>query len=66
MMSMTFPVTHDVDNYPCISRYPVDEWERDNSLGLTTKCWCQLCRRICAFDMENLEAMRAEAMPDVE
>eukprot|EP00974_Lingulodinium_polyedra_P068699 6653074-Lingulodinium_polyedra.AAC.1 len=39
---MAFPMTHTVKGFPCIAKYPVDEWEAAGAPTMTTKGWAKL------------------------
>ena len=51
---MSFPVTHNLPQFPFISKYPIDEWEALGSPCFSKRSWYKLVMRICKNDMERL------------
>ena len=52
---MAFPMTHLVDGFPGVARYPVDEWEAAGAPIMTVKSWVKLCMRVAMNDLSNLQ-----------
>ena len=52
---MSFPMTHLVDGFPGVARYPVDEWEAAGAPMMTLKSWAKLCMRVSMNDLSNLQ-----------
>ena len=56
-LPICFPMTHIVDGFPGVARYPVDEWERSGAPYFSEKSWCKLCMKIAANDLANLQSV---------
>ena len=54
LIPMSFPVTHNLPEFPFISKYPIDDWEAAGSPCFSKRSWYKLVMRICKNDMEHL------------
>ena len=54
LIPTTFPITHTVPDFPCIARYPVDQWATTGAPCFSTQSWYKLAMRIAHHDMDNL------------
>ena len=54
---MGFPMTHLLDEFPCLARYPIDEWEKSGAPMMTVKSWCKLCMRVARNNLSSLESI---------
>ena len=54
-MPMSFPMTHLVDGFPGVARYPVDKWEAASAPIMSLKSWAKLCMRVAMNDLTNLQ-----------
>eukprot|EP00974_Lingulodinium_polyedra_P017564 1704055-Lingulodinium_polyedra.AAC.1 len=52
---MAFPMTHNVPEFPCIAKYPVDAWEEAGAPWMSTKGWAKLCMKVAEKDLSNLQ-----------
>ena len=55
IIPMAFPMTHLVDGFPGVAKYPVDEWEAAGAPVMTSKSWVKLCMRVAKNDLANLQ-----------
>eukprot|EP00974_Lingulodinium_polyedra_P035106 3372628-Lingulodinium_polyedra.AAC.1 len=58
---MAFPMTHVVEGFPCIAKYPIDECEEAGAPTMTTKGWAKLCLKVAEKDLKNLQNIFAVA-----
>ena len=54
---MSFPMTYLVEGFPCIARYPVDEWIDNGEPYLSTVGWCKLCMKVADRDLTTLHTV---------
>ena len=57
ILPVSFPMTHQLAEFPGVAKYPIDEWEEAGSPMLTVTGWCVLCMKIAEKDMENLHTI---------
>ena len=56
VLPVSFPVTHNIKEFPGVSSYPVDAWEDAGSPMLSVTGWIKLCVRI-AQNMGDLHTI---------
>ena len=54
-LPVMMPMTHHESGFPGVSRYPIDEWEQNNSPMITVAGWCKLAMKIASKDLDNLQ-----------
>ena len=52
---MAFPMTHLLDDFPGVAKYPIDAWEEAGAPAMTSKSWVKLCVRVAQNDLTNLQ-----------
>ncbi len=57
VLPISFPVTHNLPEFPGVSIYPIDAWEEAGSPMLTVVGWVKLCVRISKKNFERLESI---------
>ena len=57
VLPVSFPVTHNVKEFPGVSNYPVDAWEDAGSPMLSVTGWIKLCVRIAKQNMVDLHTV---------
>eukprot|EP00974_Lingulodinium_polyedra_P087970 8530903-Lingulodinium_polyedra.AAC.1 len=51
-----------VEGFPCIAKYPIDEWEDAGAPMMTTNGWAKLCLKVAEKDIKNRQNMRSMSM----
>ena len=54
LIPITFPVTHTMQEFPFISEYPIDKWEKAGKPCFSKRSWYKLVMLICQNDMDSL------------
>ena len=54
LMPVSFPLTHTMDEFPGVARYPVDAWEAADAPMMAATGWTKLCMRIAIKHMGHL------------
>ena len=55
VLPVSFPMTHNLPEFPGIAKYPIDEWEAIGAPYLSVKSWAKLAMHVAKHDMTNLK-----------
>ena len=54
ILPVTYPMTHQLLEFPGIAMYPTSKWEDAGSPTMTVKGWAKLCMRVAAGNLTSL------------
>ena len=57
VLPVSFPMTHNLPEFPGIAKYPIDEWEAIGAPYLSVKSWAKLAMNVAKNDMTNLKGV---------